>query len=48
MKAARISKYGDAHPAAGRRWSTLDKVQDAFRAREAGHVKGKIVLKVRE
>jgi NADPH:quinone reductase-like Zn-dependent oxidoreductase len=26
----------------------LDKVQDAFRAREAGHVKGKIVLQIRK
>jgi NADPH:quinone reductase-like Zn-dependent oxidoreductase len=26
----------------------LDKVQDAFRAREAGHGKGKIVLQIRE
>jgi NADPH:quinone reductase-like Zn-dependent oxidoreductase len=26
----------------------LDKVQDAFRTQEAGHVKGKIVLQIRE
>jgi NADPH2:quinone reductase len=26
----------------------LSKITDAFRAREAGHVKGKIVLQIRE